>query len=232
MSVRNRLIASGGVTRYNRAVKASNPPTPRRLTLPRILREPLVFGTLCGLSSAIGYTAANACLRAVADCDPVWVSCVKAFPTVVLFGPFLLVRLLKGLETFPHWQPMQALIVASLVCQLLGNVVFQWSLGVIGMALAVPLTLGAMIVGAAVMGRLILHEPVTITMAVSILILLSAVFVLSLGAGEASERSDEVESQRMTSPNAAMTVSCLPRVKTRYTSCAWPPESLPRVCPA
>lgn len=152
----------------------------------RPFHEPIIFGTICGLCSAVGYTAANACLRASASYDPVWVSSVKAFPTVALFGPPLLVRLLAGRERTPTWRQMIALIIAALICQLLGNVVFQWSLGVIGMALAVPLTLGAMIIGAAVMGRIFLHEPVTRLMAVSLVILVVAAFILSLGAGEAS----------------------------------------------
>jgi drug/metabolite transporter (DMT)-like permease len=158
----------------------------KRSALLPYLREPLVFGTLCGLASALGYTAANACLTAVSHCDAVWVSCVKAFPTVAMVSPLLLYRLVRGVEFIPPWRQMAALVTAALVCQLFGNVVFQWSLGVIGIALTVPLTLGAMIIGGAVMGRLFLHEPVTARMAISTVVLVGAIFVLSLGAGEAS----------------------------------------------
>ncbi len=175
------------ITHYNRGVKALVPPTARYRTILRRLREPLIYGMLCGLASALGYTGANACLRAVSSCDAVWVSSVKAFPTVAMFGPVVLYRLLRGRESLPPGRQMAALIAASLVCQLLGNVVFQWSLGVVGMALAVPLTLGTMIIGGAIMGRVILHEPVTMSMACSTLILIHAVFVLSLGAGDASK---------------------------------------------
>jgi drug/metabolite transporter (DMT)-like permease len=149
-----------------------------------------LLGTVCGLASAVGYTAANASLRAVAHCDPVWVACVKAFPTVALVGPFLLVRFWRRQERLPDWPTMRALVIAALVCQLLGNVVFQWSLGVIGMALTVPLTLGTMILGAAIMGRVFLHEPVTVPMAISLTILIAAVFVLSLGARHIPADSD------------------------------------------
>ena len=82
---------------------------------------------------------------------------------------------------------MAALVGASVICQLLGNVVFQWSLGVVGMALAVPLTLGMMIVAGAIVGRVMLHESVTIPMAISTIVLIGAMFVLSLGANEASQ---------------------------------------------
>ena len=159
----------------------------QRSTPPRWLHDPLVFGPLCGLASALGYTAANACLRAVSDCDAVWVSCVKAFPTVAIFGPILLYRLARGRDALPPARQMAALVGASVICQLLGNVVFQWSLGVVGMALAVPLTLGMMIVAGAIMGRILLHESVTIPMAISTVVLIGAMFVLSLGANEASQ---------------------------------------------
>jgi len=78
------------------------------------------------------------------------------------------------------------LVAAAVVCQVLGNVVFQWSLGVIGMALTIPLMLGAMIFGAAVLGRLVLREPVTPMMAAALLVLVAAVFVLSAGARQVS----------------------------------------------
>jgi hypothetical protein len=78
---------------------------------------------------------------------------------------------------------MTALAIASIIGQLLGNVMFQWSLGVVGIALAVPLTLGTMILSGALMGRIVLHEPVTVQMALSTVVLIGAIFVLSLGAG-------------------------------------------------
>ncbi|MHB0956977.1 MAG: EamA family transporter [Pirellulaceae bacterium] len=123
----------------------------------------------------------------MSDCDAVWVSCVKAVPTVAIFGPVLLYRLARGRESLPPVGQMAALVGASVICQLLGNVVFQWSLGIVGMALAVPLTLGMMIVAGAIMGRVLLHESVTIPMAISTLVLIGAMFVLSLGANEASQ---------------------------------------------
>lgn len=152
--------------------------------------EPVVVGTLWGFASAVGYTAANACLRAASHCDPIWVSTVKAFPTAALVAPLVLYRLARGHEQLPPWPKLRILIGTAVVCQLLGNVVFQWSLGIIGMALTVPLTLGMMIVGAAVMGRLFLYEPVTPAMALSMSLLVGSVFVLSWGARESTQAAD------------------------------------------
>jgi drug/metabolite transporter, DME family len=161
-------------------------PSTRRVTLPSSLSDPLAFGVLCGLAASLGYTAANVCLRAVSHCDAVWVSSVKAFPTVVMFGPVLLYGLSRGTDRLPPARQLLALVIASLISQLGGNVVFQWSLGVVGIALAVPLTLGTQIVAGAILGRVVLHEPVTVRMALSTLVLIGAISVLSLGAGDAS----------------------------------------------
>lgn len=180
-------IAPVGWVHYTCSVQASNK-TPAPSPSPaRWYHDPRIVGTLCGLVSAFGYTCANACLRAVSQCDAVWVSCVKAFPTVAIFGPIVMWRWTQGREALPPRRQLAALVAVSIVCQLFGNVVFQWSLGIVGMALAVPLTLGMMIVAGAMMGRVLLHESVTIPMAISTLVLIGAMFVLSLGAKEASQ---------------------------------------------
>ncbi len=144
-----------------------------------------VGGTVCGLFAAVGYTAANICLRAVTGCDPIWVSTVKAFPTVALVGPWLLVHYARGEKVFPSRRVLVILVLTGLLAHLGGNVVFQWSLGVIGMALAVPLTLGTLILAGALLGRSLLGEPVTWRTLASIVILIVAIAMLSLGANEA-----------------------------------------------
>jgi drug/metabolite transporter (DMT)-like permease len=151
------------------------------------LLEPHLFGTLCGLFSAAVYTAANAFLRAVNDCDPVWASAVKAVPTVLVMVPWLVVMLRRGQKLAPGIGFVLMVAAGGLVGQIFGNVSFQWALGEIGLALTVPLTLGGMIVAAAVLGRIFLHEPVTPRTAVALSLLLAAICVLSLGAGDARE---------------------------------------------
>ena len=147
--------------------------------------DPVVFGTLCGLVSAAVYTAANACLRAVHDLDPVWVSAVKAVPTVGCMIPWMLLHYRNGVRLMPRARVLVAIAAAGLCGQLLGNVSFQWALGQIGMALTVPLTLGGMIVCASILGRIFLGEPVSTRMAVAVSVLLVAMAVLSLGADDA-----------------------------------------------
>ena len=147
----------------------------------------VVLGTMYGLVSAVAYTAANTCLRAVADCDPVWVSAVKSFPIVVLVGPWLIVQRSRGERILPAAPVLGALVLASILGQLAGNVLFQWSLGVVGIALAVPLTLGTIILSGAILGRVFLSEPLTARILLSVVTLIAAISILSLGAGDAHE---------------------------------------------
>jgi drug/metabolite transporter, DME family len=144
-----------------------------------------MLGTIAGLTSAVGYTAANAFLRSVADCDPVWVSAVKAFPNLVLVGPWLLVHYQRGQPVLPRRDVLIKLALAALVGQLGGNVLFQWSLSVVGMALAVPLCLGSIILSGALLGRFVLNEPLTGRTLTSVAVLIGAIGVLSSGAGQA-----------------------------------------------
>jgi drug/metabolite transporter (DMT)-like permease len=160
-------------------------PTSPPSASPSVPSRHAVLGTLCGLFSAVGYTAANACLRAVSDCDPIWVSAMKALPTLVMVGPWIAVQAWRGRKILPGWRVLGLLAAGALIGQLIGNVVFQWSLGVVGLALAVPLTLGTIILGGALMGRTLLHEPLTVRMLASVVTLIAAITVLSLGAGDA-----------------------------------------------
>lgn len=149
------------------------------------MRSPYLVGTACGLFSAFVYTCANALLRSVHDCDPVWVSAVKALPTVLAMGPILLAQAAQGRSVFPSRRTTLGIVAGGLLGQLGGNIAFQWALGQIGMALTVPLSLGGMILGAAILGRVFLAEPLTLGVLISLGLLLAAISVLSLGAEEA-----------------------------------------------
>lgn len=161
-------------------MKIDSPPLP---SAPLI--DPVVFGTLCGLGSAVIYTAANICLRSVSHSDPIWVSAVKALPTALLLLPWLFWNRRRGVVNFPPWPILGGVIAAGLSGQLGGNISFQFALGEIGVALTVPLSLGGMIVASAVLGRVFLLEPIPPRSVVSIFLLLAAIGVLSLGADEA-----------------------------------------------
>lgn len=74
------------------------------------------------------------------------------------------------------------LLITGIFTQIFGNVLFQWSLGIIGLALSVPLLFGSMIIGSAAIGKVFLKEHVSKATLISIVLLMVAVTVLTLGA--------------------------------------------------
>ena len=155
--------------------------------------SPARWSTIYGAIAAISYTAANVCLRTVTDQDPVWVSCVKAFPTLVGTSLCLFLWRRPKESLFPPRRVIGLLVMAALVGQLGGNVAFQWGLGQIGIALTVPLCMGGLIIGSAMLGRIFLNEPLTSLTLTALAALVAAIWILSVGARGAASVSALVE---------------------------------------
>lgn len=114
-----------------------------------------------------------------------WVSCLRALPTVLLFGPWLVFRKWRGQQLLPAPRVLLVILIGAIASQLVGNWLFQWSLRVVGLAMAVPLCLGTLICGGALLGRVCLREPITRRVAISLGVLTAAILVLSIGAHDA-----------------------------------------------
>lgn len=153
-------------------------------------------GAACGLTAALGYAGANAALRAATETDAILVSAIKAIPTILACLPLLLLLRWRGRPVATSWRTLPLLLAGVTVGQLFGNLLFQVSLGIIGLALAVPLNLSAMIIAGAILGRLMLGEPVSRRTIVAIIVLIVAASVLSLG-GQAITIKGEITWQRM-----------------------------------
>lgn len=143
----------------------------------------------------------------------------------MLTAPWLLALWWQRKPVLPPLRVLAAIFFAGLVGQTAGNISFQWALGQVGIALAVPLCLGGMIFSAAVLGRWLLHEAVTLRTAFSLALLLLAVVVLSQGgrAAEAAVRSGLLSSPAAASPwlvFAGITAACLSGVAYSVLSVA------------
>jgi len=148
-------------------------------------------GSLFSAVSALGYTAANICLRDVAlECDPSWVSCIKAVPASIAAWLLIARRASQGLPAMPTARLLPILIVTGLFMQIGGNVGFQWSLGIIGLAMSVPMVFGTLLLSSAAASRIWLGEAITRRCAVAMLMLILAVAALSWGSKETTVLSD------------------------------------------
>ena len=147
---------------------------------PKVLRW-MAGGGFAAVFSAVGYTAANICLRASTDVPPSWVSAMKAVWTVIIFLPWVSWLVYHRTRMLPSRNQLLRLIAVAIFAQLAGNWCFQWSLGIIGLATVVPLTIGAMLIGGAILGRLFLNEGVTPATAAAIIVMLMAIGTLWWG---------------------------------------------------
>jgi drug/metabolite transporter, DME family len=148
-------------------------------------RRLFLIGALCGLAAAIGYTVTNVCLRQVSQLDPFFVSLVRAIPSTVIVAPMLLWRTHRGLPLRRGMNHLGWLVLAGTIAQICGNVFFQSSLGVVGVAIAVPLVLSTMIVSGAIIGRLFLGERVGLQTQLGMAMLIVALIFFSMGAKQA-----------------------------------------------
>ncbi len=152
------------------------------------LKPPLgiVAGSICGIVAAVFYTLANIALRQCVGIDPFLVSAVKSAPTIVVLGPLLGWMAFSGQTIATSLKMAPRFIVASFFGQLIGNGAFQIALGVIGLAASVPITLGVLIIGGAILGRVFLREPVGRRTVAAISLLIAAVVILSLPGATAA----------------------------------------------
>lgn len=144
-------------------------------------------GMLLGLGSAAGYSAANLALRELSSVDAelgwaIWVSAMKAVPTMILASLLLARRRLRRQPLYPTTAPIPMLIVAGLVMQFGGNLGFQLALGHIGLAISVPVVFAFIILAGAALGRTFLGDHVSGRTVLSIAIMMVAIILLSYAA--------------------------------------------------
>lgn len=158
-------------------------------TRPR-LADPIAVGTGFGALAALAYTGANMALRQLASTGGVdwaiWVTCMKAVPAAAVAWGIIAYRGSRGLPALPPSRLIPVLLAAGLVMQLGGNVMFQLSLSLGGLALTIPLVFASVILSSAWLGRLFLNEPITLRTGACMLLLILAIVLLSFGAEEAT----------------------------------------------
>ena len=174
------------------------------------LVTPAVVGPtlLLGLLAASSYSIANLALRGLSKTDSgagwdMWVAGTKALPTLVVAVSLLLARRLRGQSSFTAWEFVWPIALAALFNQLGGNFGFQVSLRAIGLAIAVPICFASIICSGAVVGRLVLNDPVSIRTGISMGLMVASIVFLSAAAK--SRTGDNSEEPEATVSNTALT---------------------------
>ena len=154
---------------------------------PRLPVRASTLGTVFCVLSAVFYTLMGICQRELSTtADPVWVNCVQASVSTVVFGFYLSFCSLRGRSAWPTWGVALGLMALGVITQL-GGSSYQWSLGVVGLAIGNPLQMGVMLAAAALLGWIVLGERVGWRTITAIAVITASVLLLSVGAEEASQ---------------------------------------------
>ncbi|MGM0487119.1 MAG: hypothetical protein ACQESR_10205 [Planctomycetota bacterium] len=147
------------------------------------------LGTLCCLLSAVGYTCANICRRQLAGmgADTAWVVCLQETTAVMLLGPWFLWRISRGSSLTCSRRSLLILILAALAVQLLGNLGIQWSFGIVGLVVSLPMVFSAMLIGGTVIGVVVFSESLHPRSMVAVGIVIVSIGLLSWGGAEESQ---------------------------------------------
>ncbi|MEZ6125528.1 MAG: DMT family transporter [Planctomycetaceae bacterium] len=151
-------------------------------------------GVLLGVMAAVGYSATNLALKGLSERQSgagwdLWVSAMKAVPTVLIAGVLLILRHRRKQPLFPTRKPIPGLILAALVMQFGGNLGFQIALGHIGLAITVPLVFALIICAGAILGRMFLGDGVTPRTLVAMAVMTVSIVLLSWAAMQAQSAS-------------------------------------------
>lgn len=149
-------------------------------------------GLILGLVSAVGYSTTNLALRALKPEQDdfaweVWVTAMKAVPTVILALLLLTRRRFRGLPLYPTTKPILPLIIAALVMQFGGNLGFQLALGRIGLAITVPIVFSFIIFAGAILGRIFLGDKVTRRTVAAFVVMVLSIIFLSIAAADSAQ---------------------------------------------
>ena len=164
----------------------SDPSTMTTSSQPEPRDNQIALGTWMAVVSAFCYTASIMALRDLAVSDSIdWailVSCLKAVPVSVIALASLTINALHGGLVWPPRRVILQLLLTGLFMQFSGNVAFQLGLSLGGMSLSVPLAYASMMISGAVLGRVLLGEPISRRSMVAISVLVLSMALLSADA--------------------------------------------------
>ena len=156
-----------------------------------VRRRSWAIGVWCSAGAALLYTLTNGCFRQLAtEVDPWLPSAMRALVTFFFFLPMYVWASAAGKKLSSGWKSMAILTGVAFCSQLFGNVLMQYSMGVVGVAITIPLCTGAMVIASAILGRMFLKEPIDSGMALALLVLMVSIFLFR-GGSEAARQSME-----------------------------------------
>jgi len=141
--------------------------------------------TVLALVSALTYTGASLALRELAIPNDigwaVWVTANKAVPAAIVAWALVGWRAARGLPALPPRRLLVPLLLVGLIMQYGGNLMFQWSLSLSGLAITVPIVFATLVCSGAWLGRQIVGDSITNRMRIAIGVMIVSIVLLSTG---------------------------------------------------
>ena len=159
-------------------------------------------GTIFAFLSTFLYAVSNVAIRYLTDAEMVggkvehtWILFYKEIIGIAILLPWLLLRWGQGRFRYCSKRLILYIIIAAVICQLIGSQLQVLGYAVIGLIIAVPLIQASMLLGVALLGYFIFGEYLSRRRKIAITILIVAVTILSIGkeltnTGEARVGSD------------------------------------------
>jgi drug/metabolite transporter (DMT)-like permease len=159
-------------------------------------------GTIFAFLSTFLYGASNVAVRYLTDAELVggdvehsWILFYKEGIGLAILLPWLLFRWGQGRFQYCSKRLILYVIIAAIICQLIGAQLQVLGYAVIGLIIAVPLIQASALLGVALLGFFVFGDSLSRRRKIAIAILLCAVTILSIGkemtnTGEARGNSD------------------------------------------
>ena len=142
-------------------------------------------GTIFAFLSTFFYAISNVAVRYLTgyNVDNDWILFYKETIGFSILLPWLLFRLGQGRLQYTSKRLLVLVILAAVLCQLIGARLHVLGFAVIGLIIAVPLIQSSTLLGVALIGHFVLGDTLSRRRKIAITILLIAMTILSLGKG-------------------------------------------------
>ena len=139
--------------------------------------------TWVSLVSMLLYTVSNATLRHLGDLDvPIdWCLAVKEAIAVAVLAPWVIFRLVHRRYRFQSKRLLLILVIASLICEVIGAQNQLVAYALVGLVIAVPALQSCQLIATALIGNYYLNDKISRSKWIAMGLLLGAVFLLSFG---------------------------------------------------
>jgi len=153
-------------------------------------------GIIFTFLSTIFYCISNVVIRFLTGFDEIehsWILFYKEGIGVAILLPWLLLRWGQGRFRSVSIRLVLLIIIAAIVCQLIGAQLHVLGFAIIGLIITVPLVQAATLLGVAIVGYMVFGDSLSRGRKIAIATLIVAMTILSIGKALAAEPQDESE---------------------------------------